>query len=222
MGALLPPSYPGAMTRSESGRPTPPRLPPDLPQNPISVLPRDVRSITQPIRGDYSLGDLEGLQVEDSRIVGSSFTAADLNRLRLIDVVVEGCDFSGADMEEASFTRVTFTDCRMSGALFPRAQMQDVTFSEARLDQVNFRMIEGERVVFDHVGLDRGEFYSAHLKAACFFDCDLSGADVSQVKLPGTRFHGSVLSEIKGSEYLRDVVIETRRYSRWLTECLLR
>jgi uncharacterized protein YjbI with pentapeptide repeats len=87
--------------------------------------------------------------------------------------------------------------------------MQDVTFSEVRLDQVNFRMIEGERVVFDHVDLERGEFYSAHLKAACFFDCDLSGADVSQVKLPGARFHGSDLSKIKGSEYLRDVVIDS-------------
>ena len=32
---------------------------------------------------------------------------------------------------------------------------------------------------------------------------------MSQVTLPGARFHGSVLSEIKGSEYLRDVVIES-------------
>ncbi len=86
--------------------------------------------------------------------------------------------------------------------------MQDVTFSEVRLDGANFRMIEGDRVIFDHVNLERGEFYSAHLKTTCFFDCDLSEADVSQVKLPGARFHGSVLSEIKGSEYLRDVVID--------------
>ena len=112
-------------------------------------------------------------------------------------------------MEGAFFTRVTFTDCRMSGALFPRAQMQDVAFSEVRLDQVNLRMMEGERVVFDHVNFERAEFYAAHLKAARFFDCDLSGADVSQVKLPGARFHGSVLSDIKGSEYLRDVVIDS-------------
>ena len=41
------------------------------------------------------------------------------------------------------------------------------------------------------------------------FDCDLSGADVSQVKLPGSRFHGSLLTEIKGSEYLRDFVIDS-------------
>jgi uncharacterized protein YjbI with pentapeptide repeats len=197
------------MIRSESGRPTPPRLPLDLSSEPDLRITAGCEIDHTTIQGDFSDGDLEGLQVEDSRIVGSSFTAADLSCLRLIDVVVEGSDFSGADMEEASFTRVTFTDCRMSGALLPRAQMQDVTFSEVRLDHVNFRMIEGERVVFDHVNLERGEFYSAHLKASCFFDCDLSGADVSQVKLPGARFHGSVLSEIKGSEYLRDIVIET-------------
>ena len=45
---------------------------------------------------------------------------------------------------------------------------------------MNFRMVEGQRVIFDHVNLERGELYAAHLEAACFFDCDLSGADVSQ------------------------------------------
>jgi uncharacterized protein YjbI with pentapeptide repeats len=197
------------MTRSESDRPTPPRLPPDLLSETDIRLSADSEINRITIQGDFSDGGFEGLRVEDSHFVHSSFTATDLSRLRLLDVLVEGSDFSGADMEEASFTRVTFTGCRMSGALLPRAQMQDVTFSEVRLDGVNFRMIEGERVVFDHVNLERGEFYSSHLKAARFFDCDLSGADVSQAKLPGARFHGSVLSEIKGSEYLRDVVIES-------------
>jgi uncharacterized protein YjbI with pentapeptide repeats len=84
-----------------------------------------------------------------------------------------------------------------------------VTFSDVRLDGVNFRMTEGERVVFDHVNLEQGEFYSAHLKTARFFDCNLTGADVSQAKLPGARLHGSVLSDIRGSEYLRDVVIDS-------------
>ena len=197
------------MTRPASDRPTPPRLPRDLPTEPDLRLTAGGELNGLTIQGDFSAGDLEGLFVEDSRIVHSSFTAADLNRLRLADVLVEGSDFSGADMEEASFIRVTFTDCRMSGALLPRTQMQDVTFSEGRLDGVNFRMIRGERIVFDHVNLERTEFYSAHLKTACFFDCDLSGADMSQVKLPGARFHGSVLSELRGSEYMRDVVIDS-------------
>ena len=197
------------MTSPANDRPRPPRLPPDLPLEENLRLTADSAINRITIQGDFSDCDLEDLLVEDSHIVHSSFTAADLNRLRLVDVLVERSDFSGADMEEASFTRVAFSGCRMSGVLLPRAQMQDVTFSEVRLDGVNFRMIGGERVVFDHVNLERGEFYSAHLKYARFFDCDLSGADVSQVKLPGARFHGSVLSEIKGSEYLRDVVIDS-------------
>lgn len=198
-----------SMTRSRGARPAAPRLPSDLFSELNLRLTAGCEIDHKTIQGDFSDGDFEGLQVEDSRIVRSSFTAADLHRLRLTDVVVEGSDFSGADMEEASFTRVTFSDCRMSGALFPRARLRDVTFSGVRLNQVNFRMIEGERVVFDHVNLRQGEFYSAQLKEVCFFDCDLSGADLSQVKLPGARFHGSELSDIKGGEYLRDVVIET-------------
>jgi uncharacterized protein YjbI with pentapeptide repeats len=197
------------MTRSDRARPTPPRLPPDLASASDLRLTPGCEIDHTTIHGDFSGSGLDGIHIEDSRIVGSSFTGAQLVGLRLVDVVVEGSDFSGADMEEAFFTRVTFTDCRMSGALFPRAVMHDVTFSEVRLDQVNCRLIEGERVVFDHVGLQGAEFYSAHLTGARFFDSDLSGADVSQVTLPGARFHGSPLSDLRGSEYLRDVVIES-------------
>jgi uncharacterized protein YjbI with pentapeptide repeats len=161
------------------------------------------------VQGDYSGAYLEDLIVEDAHIVRSSFTATELSRLNLVDVVVEGSDFSGADMEEASFQRVTFKDCRMSGARLPRSHLRDVTFSEVRLDDVNLRMSTGERIYFDHVNLVRGDFYSAHLKSTCFFDCDLTGADVAKAKLPASRFHGSVLLELKGGEYLRDVVIDS-------------
>ena len=197
------------MARPGSERPIPPRLPPDLPSQPNLILTArsEVNGLT--IQGDFPEAHLEDLLVEDSHIFHSSFIAADLGRLRLVDVLVEGSDFSGADIEEASFTRVTFKGCRMSGALGPRIQMRDVTFDEVRLDDANLRMSKGERVLFDHVNLERGDFYSAHLTTTCFFDCNLSGADVSQAKLPGARFHGSVLSEIKGGEYLRDVVIDS-------------
>jgi uncharacterized protein YjbI with pentapeptide repeats len=167
----------------------------------------DLKGVT--VEGDFSENVVEDLFVEDSHIVRSSFTAASLPGLRLTDVVVEGSDFSGADVEEGTFTRVQFLGCRMSGALLSHARMQDVTFSEVKLDGVNFRMCVGERVLFDHVNLERAEFYSAHMKYARFFDCDLRGADVSQAVVPGARFHGSVLSELKGGEYLRDVVIDT-------------
>ena len=97
----------------------------------------------------------------------------------------------------------------MSGARIPRTQMRDVIFSEARLDHVNFRMSTGERVFFDHVNLVRGDFYSAHLTSTRFFDCNLTGADVAKAKFPGSRFHGSILLEVTGGEYLRNVVIDS-------------
>ncbi len=112
-------------------------------------------------------------------------------------------------MQEASFTRVTFKGCRMSGALIARGHFQDVTFSDSKLDGVNFRMCQGDRLVFDHVNLRGADFYAAHLVSARFFDCDLNETDVSQAVLPRARFHGSLLSDIKGGEYLRDIVIDS-------------
>ncbi len=97
----------------------------------------------------------------------------------------------------------------MSGALIPQAQLHDVGFYECKLDGINFRMTTGDRVVFDHVNLQKGELTSAHLVSACFFDCDLSETDVSQASLPQARFHGSILTDIKGGEYLRHIVIDS-------------
>ena len=105
---------------------------------------------------------------------------------------------------------MTFSDCRMSGALLPRAQMLDVTFSEVRLDGVNFRMIEGERVMFDHANLERGELIPAHLKSGILFRLRPEQSRcVSGQGCRGLAFTGLTSQEIKGSEYLRDVVIDS-------------
>jgi uncharacterized protein YjbI with pentapeptide repeats len=161
------------------------------------------------IQGDFSDGNVPGMTLEQSHIRHSAFLSADLGRLRLVDVLVEDSDLAGAQMPEASFTRVTFRSCRMSSALIAHAQLRDVTFSESKLDDVNFRMCQGDRVVFEGVNLQGADFYAAHLMSARFFDCDLSGTEVSQARLPRARFHGSLLSDIKGGEYLRDVVIDS-------------
>ena len=139
----------------------------------------------------------------------SSFVGAELGQLRLVDVLVEGSDFSGADLQEASFTASRSRDVECRALLIPQAQLRDVRFSECKLDGINLRMAKGDRVLFDHVNLQKGEFFSAHLMSTCFFDCDLSETDVSQAVLPRARFHGSLLSDIKGGEYLRDIVIDS-------------
>jgi uncharacterized protein YjbI with pentapeptide repeats len=189
--------------------PTPPRLPTELPSHADFRLAENADLYRLTVQGDFTDANLPEMTVEESRLLHSAFVGADLGRLRLVDVVVEGSDFSGADLQEASFTRVAFSSCRMSGALFGRAHLQDVTFSDSKLDGVSLRMCEGDRVVFDHVNLRGSDLYAAHLTSARFFDCDLYGTDVSQAVLPRARFHGSLLSDIKGGEYLRDIVIES-------------
>ena len=161
------------------------------------------------IQGDFSDADVPGMTLKQSHIRHSAFLSADLGRLRLVDVLVEDSDFAGAQMPEASFTRVTFRSCRMSSALLAQARLRDVTFSESKLDDVNFRMSQGDRVVSDDVNLRGADFYAAHLTSARFYDCDMSGTEVSQAILPRARLHGSLLSDIKGGEYLRDVVIDS-------------
>jgi uncharacterized protein YjbI with pentapeptide repeats len=191
------------------GYPVSPRLPADLPSYPDPRLTEDSDLYRLIIRGDFSEANLAQMTVEESHVQGSTFVGADLGRLRLVDVVVEGSDFSGAEMSESSFTRVTFRDCRMSGAMMAQVQLQDVTFSESKMDGVNFRMSKGDRVIFDHVNLQRGDFYAAHLISTRFFDCDMSETDVSQAVLPQARFHGSLLSDLRGGEYLRGIVIDS-------------
>jgi uncharacterized protein YjbI with pentapeptide repeats len=180
-----------------------------LPQEPnLQLASGDVvTGVT--IQGDFSDRRLEGVVVEDIHIVHSSFISADLSHLEMVDVLVEESDFSGALMEEATLSRIAFKNCRMSGLSMPRSRMRDVSLHDVRLDDVNLRRSTGERVLFDHVNVQRGDLYAAHLASACFFDCDLRGVDVSEAGLRGAKFHGSDLSEIKGGEYLRDIVIDS-------------
>jgi uncharacterized protein YjbI with pentapeptide repeats len=190
-------------------QPQRPRLPRELPVA-AAIDPSDDLDVFQlKVQGDFSDQRFQGMTVEEAHIFRASFVGADLHRIRLVDVLVEGADFSGADLEEASFSRVEFADCRMSGALFPRARLEDVTFTECKLDGANLRACEAKRILFDHVNLRHTEFSAGHLISACFFDCDLSEAEFSQAVLPGARFHGSSLADIKGGEYLRDIVIDS-------------
>lgn len=186
-----------------------PRLPSDLPSSSEAVLTDGSELFQRTIQGDYSDQRCQEMTLEEAHVLHASFVGADLRWLRLIDVLIEGANFSGADMEEASFRRVEFIDCRMSGALIPRAALKDVTFTTCKLDDANFRMSEAEHILFDGVNLRGADFSAGRFNKACFYDCDLSGAEFSQAVVADARFHGSLLNEVKGAEYLRNIVIDS-------------
>jgi Pentapeptide repeats (8 copies) len=87
--------------------------------------------------------------------------------------------------------------------------LHDVRFAASKLDGANLRMSEADRIVVDHINLRGAEFSAGRLASACFFDCDLGGADFSHVVMPEARLHGSSPADIRGSEYLRDIVVDS-------------
>jgi len=97
----------------------------------------------------------------------------------------------------------------MSGVQFPQSTMDDVVFVDCKLNDANFRMIRADRIRFDDVNLRDAEFSTGQLASACFLDSDLRGTEFSQTVMPGARLHGSDVTDLRGAEYLRDIVIDT-------------
>ena len=194
---------------SRTGRPQSPRVPDDLPLFAGTIAAADDDLVQLSVQGDFSGQRVAGMALAEAHIFHAAFVGSDLGRVRLVDVLVEGADFSGADLEEASLSRVEFVDCRMSGAQIARTAMHDVSFTECKLDGANFPNERSRSHPVRSREPARCGVLGRSTQSACFFDCDLSGADFSQVVMPEARFHGSSLADIKGGEYMRDVVIES-------------
>jgi len=189
--------------------PQPPRIPAQLAAITGGSLAVERALSGTLLTGDYSGQTINDLDVDGSRIAEVRFTGTTLNRLRLTDVLVENADLSGADLDGSAFTRVEFRDCRMSGAAFTGCSFRDVLATGCRLDEANLAMSEAGSVVFDGVDLRNSVFYAAKLEGTRFFDCNLTGAQFSQASTPGVRFHGSVLVDLRGAQFLAGAVIDS-------------
>jgi uncharacterized protein YjbI with pentapeptide repeats len=189
--------------------PAGPSLPNELDQLRLLQFDSESAFTEARIEGSFVGQSAHSVEISQSRLNRSAFTAGQLHLLRLTDVVLDSCDFSGADLEESTLTRVQWRGCRMSGLAIARSSLRDVVFSECRLDDASLRSCDLERVTFEHTDLSSADFSGSTLQMVRLFDCNLSGADFSSVKAKGTRFHGSVLTDLKGAGDLRGVVIDS-------------
>ncbi len=149
-----------------------------------------------------------GLDVSRCRVVGVSLIGALLPRSRWSDVVFERCDFAGADLTGATLNRVVLRDCRLNGALLGGTRLRDVLIAGCLLDSTHLRLAKGERIRIERcraVGLDLS---GTEATEVVITECDLTGADVSQSRLPGLRLVGSTVDGLRGAPSLRDAVID--------------
>jgi hypothetical protein len=77
---------------------------------------------------------------------------------------------------------------------------------------VNVAMTAGERVRFERCRLERADFRAAHFEAVAWWDCDLTDAEFSQVRIVRAQLHGSTLEGLRGSVDLKPIGIDAVQF----------
>ena len=157
-----------------------PRLPAELTEADDIVLGTDQHWEALKITNDFAGQAAEDLDVSGCPVTGSSFAGAQLVRARVSATVFERCDLAASVLDRAVLTRVVLYDCRLSGADLSGSRLVDVRFRECRLVNASLRMTSGTRVRFEHCDLGPLICKWAQLLGACFFDSNLTGAELSK------------------------------------------
>jgi len=161
------------------------------------------------VRGDFSATDRYLVSVRQCRVEGARFTGSRLVRAAFVDCVIVDSDFSGVRLDDCRFERVELRRCRVSGLQATKSQFTDVALFDCKADAASFRMSVWERAEFRDCNLVESDFTGAKLPASRVEGCDLTKADLTKCDLTGTRLHRSNLTDVKGGDALRGVVISS-------------
>lgn len=192
-------------------RPLAPRVPADLEVVDLATITTGEWQHVE-LGGVLPAGFDEPLLLTEVRLRGATMIGARLEGSRFVDVDVVASELSGVDLQEASFARVELRDCRVSGGQLAQIRMRDVRFADCRLDDVNLALSISERVRFERCRMDRADFRAAKFEGVAWFDCDLTDAELSQVKVDRAQIHGSNLHGVRGATDLKPVSIDADQF----------
>src|SRR5262245_1653658 len=161
------------------------------------------------VTGDFTATELYLVSVRQSRVEGAFFTGSRLIRASFADCVIVDFDFSGVRFDDCRLERVEFLRCRVSGVQATKSQFTDVALVDCKADAASFRMSVWERAEFRDCNLVESDFTGAKLPGSRLDGCDLAKADLTKCDLTGTRLHRSNLTDVKGGDSLRGVIISS-------------
>ena len=161
------------------------------------------------VRGDFSATELYLVSVRQCRVEGARFTGSRLVRTSFVDCVILDSDLSGVRLDDCRLERVEFRRCRVSGLQATKSQFTDVALFDCKADAASFRMSVWERAELRDCNLVESDFTGAKLPGSRVEGCDLAKADLTKCDLTGTRLHRSNLTDVKGGDALRGVVISS-------------
>ncbi len=142
---------------------------------------------------------------------GCDFSRRRLTGLQLRDVRLEGCDLSGAVLDGAVFDRVLLTGCRLTGTMLTDARLQDVVIDNCSARLANFRSTRAGYLFIRDTALVEADFYTAALTDSAILDCDLSGANVTDLRAGGLALHGSRIDNLTGAASLAGARIDAEQ-----------
>ena len=176
--------------------------PPDLPEalEPASVAelaPDGFVEGARLERANASGRRLEGLRLQESRVVAADLDAAVLTGAHLRDVEVVDGSWANARADRSVLRRVRFERVRCTGAILAAARIEDAAFVDCRLDLVSLRSAELERVRFEGCRVDEADLLEASLESVVFADCSLvrvtwTGATLRRTELRGCDLSGAI------------------------------
>ena len=97
---------------------------------------------------------------------------------------------------------------------------RDIRFVRCILDDANFAHSQGERVRFEECRMPRSTFSGAALDGVAWWDCDLSDAEFSQVRVSRAQIHGSTIDGLRGAASLVPVGIDRHQFAAFAEHLL--
>ncbi|MGI8680019.1 MAG: pentapeptide repeat-containing protein [Jatrophihabitans sp.] len=186
------------MARTRRIMPQRPNIAAELEGAPPTLAHReswDGRHAGPGLRVDGTVADAELI---GSRFTGIDFTSRTLTGLRARDVVFDTCDLSGAVLDGAAFDRVVFTGCRLTGTMLTATRLRDVIIEDSTANLGNFRAAQADYLFIERTVLTESDFYTARLRDSAILDCDLTGANVTDLHPERLSLHGSTLDGLVG------------------------
>ncbi|APQ17628.1 pentapeptide repeat-containing protein [Maribacter hydrothermalis] len=128
----------------------------------------------------------------DQNFKGENYTTTRLPRAEYENCIFESCDFSEGYLDNQIFLECEFMDCNLSNANIVNTTFKEVKFSHCKLMGLAFNTC--------HSFLMDLFFYNCNLSFAIFTDLKLTGQQFMSCKLNEAEFSNTDLSKAKFDE----------------------
>lgn len=149
---------------------------------------------------DFSLLELSGSRIEESRYMGCNFEKASF-----VDVIFQKCDFSNCDFRDAYFQRCEFLSCKCVGADLNHTILKNIVIEDSNFQYAMLNDAVLEAVAVSASDLTDASISDTRLKEFGAVRTKFIRTNFFQTKLKGLDFSQNELMDISVSDTLEEL-----------------